>query len=1264
MVTFNALVFDATSNVCGVSPNSNQNSVRHRKFFIVGNSTVIGLNYQGQRMMSINRKPLTSIENILALDSDRNHESIQSFKSPALDAMSTDSNFDKLQEIIDNFVKNPTVAHRANRLIKNLRKQILAFDNSVRVVATVESREITSHKSSTMNTEESSAITATISVQKDRCASRKDKRDICSKIDASKNDHAKMANDVDDEHLDGKQCIRRSNRRASISTPSVVSASYNKSLITQKKVKQPRGTNSVNASLTTDIVTNENEVSRKQLQRQPQFDRGRDLIGSFDRLNHTKRPSYSNLPAVPCVSDYYAEDVMTDGIIKVCQDLTCQSKLTSAEDLSANKENRGAETEFSNNAVAHSNMLHTDSPLKSSPIKDLHPISNIDFFHEECQTPQIKCMPTVVMTEEEKSTIILAMSAVKTIMLDMQPDQELERNSRIRNFVPFKFHIYDTNSNESFIEESGVISSPATISIPYGNDNLHFTYSSSPKGKRSSQRYKFDINGGELKDCNLQPGSQENRGERAISFVPIIKERMLISPIASPSPDSSTEPYISEQVNSSGQVQSQTSDVLTTDVKLPEKSLPSSPKLVRRSATFESFADLKTPLPLTMYSVDAVEVLQQDLLFSADFHEEPMGESCSDVIIVDGPEVTQDSAVKIIPISSPLNACRSQSLGWPTNLTKAFLPGEEGSNVKRQDLHLCPIGCISSNSTENVSDNTIDLDHGDSLLHHVSRFGSGEKQCTECEQLKEVCNSVFVKEEDEEEEGVVNHDEHSESIDDVNDTERSRVPLSADQLVMSSTSINNIQLVSQTPHCDIKGVVVPTIPIEEPTHVHGSLYDINDVHCSQKTIIGSSAAVIQNIYLEESSLSSVEEHHLLHGINGIFSSKAILDWSLKLILTTYNPNNFKAFRSNPGFGFIVALVSLMYNCPIWHPPDTITECSATVSRTHTPALLTTAAALTALTSHMTISKDEMADRYHCVLSPKRHIKSERKVHFCDIDGSSVSTPSPITSHRPIFSASKRLHSLIKGIDHLTAVLLHIDNSDGCTDRATSNCYFDSILSSCELLTKATTAAYISRAMLDQLLIDSKPLEIVAIANLLATELNYVRKLNEQKVSLNASSYLIPSILRHRAAWMATSALRSQLRWLLDPPPQALTAGSGNLYAVPSSPWCTLYKVVTVDDSLQAPSNRRKSIKLDNVLTLKMTLSSLVTQALRQIYDAFIAAADSFLSVGHGTVDNVVTEFLMAAVTVSEDHGSNESNDVTISLALFDGLSESQPQVFR
>ena len=1230
-----------------MSPNTDQNFVRRRKFFIGGDSEVIGLNYQGERMTSINRKPLMPIENVLALDSDRNHESVQSFKSPALNAMSTDSNFDKLQEIIDNFVKNPTVAHRANRLIQNLRKQFLAFDNSIGVVATVASREITSHNSGTMNSEDISAIKATASVQKDRCASRKDKRDICSKINASKNDHSKITNDVDDEHLDGKQCIRRSNRRASISTPSVVSVAHHKSLITQKKVKQPRETNPVNASRTTDIITNENEVFRKQLQRQPQFDRGRDLIGSFDRLNHTKRHIYPNLPTVPRVSDYNAEDVMTNGIIKVCQDSTCQSKLLSAEDLSANKENRRAETEFSNSAAVQSDILHTDSPFKSSPIKDSHPISDIDFFYEECHTPQIKSIPTAVMTEE-MSTIIFAMSAVKTIMLDMQPDQELEGNSRIRNFVPFKFHIYDTNSNDSFIEESSVISSPAITTAPYGNDSIQFRYNSSPKRKRSSQRYKSDING-EFKDCNLQPEYQDNGRKR---IFPILEESMPISPITSSSCESSAELYISEQINSSGLEQSQISDVLINDVKLPGKTLPTSPKLVRRSATFESFADLKQPLPLSMYSVDAVEDLQQDLLSSADFHEEPVGELCSDVINVHGPKVTQDSAVKIIPVYSPLNACRGQRPEWPTSARN----GGDCSDEKRQGLHLCPIGCNTSSSTGKVSDNNFDLDQGDSLLHHVSHSGIGEKQCTDTKQLKEVFTSDF----DKEEEGVISHDVHSESIDDVNNTERSRVPLSADHLVMSSTAMNNIQLVSQTSHCDMEGIVVPTIPIEELTHVHGLLYDVHDVNCTHKTIIGSTAVVIQKQNLVAESLCSAEEHHPLHGI---FSSKVIFDWSQKLVLTTYNSSNVKAFRSDPGFGFIVALVSLMYNCPIWHSPDIITECSALVSRTHTQALLTTTAALTALIFHMTVSKDEMADRYHCVLSPKRHRKNERKVHFCDIDGSSVSTPSPITSHRPIFSASKRLHSLIKGIDHLTAVLLHIDNSDGSTDRATGNSYFDSILSSCELLSKATSAAYISQAMLDHLSIVSKPRDILSIANLLTTELNHLRKLNEQKVSLNASNS-IPSILRHRAAWMATSALRSQLRWLLDPPPQALTAGSGNLYAISSSPWCTLYKVVTIEDSSQAPSNRRKSIKLDNVLTVKMTLSSLVTQALRQIYDAFIAAADSFLSVGHGTVDNVVTEFLMAAVTVSEDHGSNENSDVTISLALFDGLSESQPQVFR
>jgi hypothetical protein len=161
------------------------------------------------------------------------------------------------------------------------------------------------------------------------------------------------------------------------------------------------------------------------------------------------------------------------------------------------------------------------------------------------------------------------------------------------------------------------------------------------------------------------------------------------------------------------------------------------------------------------------------------------------------------------------------------------------------------------------------------------------------------------------------------------------------------------------------------------------------------------------------------------------------------------------------------------------------------------------------------------------------------------------------------------------------------------------------------------------------------------------------------------------VLRHRAAWMATSVLRAQLRWLLDPPPHALSAqpaepdcashgqgcvsqshgqgqsqGQGQGLGGPSrgvSRRCGLYKHVVLREAVPVPvytpppevtegllaigkkggargKQRRKSdvvllrrgVDHTVVMPSEMPLSSLVAVALRQVYDGFAA-----LAAGHG-----------------------------------------------
>ena len=80
-------------------------------------------------------------------------------------------------------------------------------------------------------------------------------------------------------------------------------------------------------------------------------------------------------------------------------------------------------------------------------------------------------------------------------------------------------------------------------------------------------------------------------------------------------------------------------------------------------------------------------------------------------------------------------------------------------------------------------------------------------------------------------------------------------------------------------------------------------------------------------------------------------------------------------------------------------------------------------------------------------------------------------------------------------------------------------------------------------------------------------------------------------------------------------------------------------------------------------TIRMSLSALVTQALKQIYDSFIAAAESLLVVVRGTTESYVCQLLIAAVTAECSSAEcMDEQDVQGQLGFFEGLGGVQPQV--
>lgn len=134
--------------------------------------------------------------------------------------------------------------------------------------------------------------------------------------------------------------------------------------------------------------------------------------------------------------------------------------------------------------------------------------------------------------------------------------------------------------------------------------------------------------------------------------------------------------------------------------------------------------------------------------------------------------------------------------------------------------------------------------------------------------------------------------------------------------------------------------------------------------------------------------------------------------------------------------------------------------------------------------------------------------------------------------------------------------------------------------------------------------------------------------------------------------------------LLDHPPAILTVPTIAGQRPSSSRRSELHKLILLLEAPRRPcvaakKKRRKSdiVQLDHTVVLPsdMPLSSLLTQALRQIYDAFVSAVISSPShdISEPCVDALVTEFLTGAVTaVDEDKGG----------LYLEGLETTQPQV--
>ena len=243
----------------------------------------------------------------------------------------------------------------------------------------------------------------------------------------------------------------------------------------------------------------------------------------------------------------------------------------------------------------------------------------------------------------------------------------------------------------------------------------------------------------------------------------------------------------------------------------------------------------------------------------------------------------------------------------------------------------------------------------------------------------------------------------------------------------------------------------------------------------------------------------------------------------------------------------------------------------------------------------------------------------RRVQFCFVDGSSVQPPVSATSmqsitlcyttHSPLrhshvpqgkdcfcgpaLRTARRLMSLIDRVDALVQGLSLQPPGQGLA----------AALRACQMLAHGPSSSSLATALTATFALGSSPCpragDIAAIARLLASELaTGLSLISTADASVSAVSSTLPklsgarTVLRHRAAWMATAVLRAQLRWLLDPPQSIsvaaatlsspsssdyhITVSNSDNHLVPASSgarsrhWCDLHRFVLLKEAIPLP----------------------------------------------------------------------------------------------
>lgn len=325
------------------------------------------------------------------------------------------------------------------------------------------------------------------------------------------------------------------------------------------------------------------------------------------------------------------------------------------------------------------------------------------------------------------------------------------------------------------------------------------------------------------------------------------------------------------------------------------------------------------------------------------------------------------------------------------------------------------------------------------------------------------------------------------------------------------------------------------------------------------------------------------------------------------------------------------------------------------------------ASLIPLHSSLVVSLAAIIEHFSCPIEDTscvelKALNGKRSVSFCDVDGSCVTPPGKDCYHLPTLQTMKRLQGLIGRIEDIldNVQISHMMSADPGSDHKLTT--MDVLLQCCVQLTDPVSSAAASRALRESVSLSVPSGVIAALAGLIGSEVRAAMMVNYSSLSGART------VLRHRTAWMATSVLRSQLRWLLDSPPAHVSVpsvcASNSINTLRRS---LLHKLVCLcegGDALSASgASKKKRRKSDNTVIdhtilhpVEMTLSSLLAHALRQIYDAVIITVECGPSelVGTGNINASATEFLTAAVTTEEVNQVN---------ALLEGMVHTHPQVF-